>query len=141
MRDMSDIKTPVLCTTTQDPPRLVMHADCTTCGRLNRDAANPRSVVDIAMNHTDGTGHVVVLNGTTDLPCEEWDNPAFATPAPAELPTTEDVLADPTASFWLRNALLAALSRDPVDAANEADVLARLLDERCREILEAKPCR
>jgi hypothetical protein len=118
-----------------------MHADCTTCGRLNRDADNSRLVVDIALDHTDGTGHVVVLNGTTDLPGEEWDTAAFATTAPAELPTIEEVLADPSASFWLRNALLAALSRDPVDAANEADVLARLLDKRCREILEAKPCR
>ena len=29
----------------------------------------------------------------------------------------------------------AALARDPVDAANDAEVLARLLDKRCRKIL------
>lgn len=139
---MSDTKPSCPSTTTvHEPPRLVMHADCTTCGRLNRGEDNPLSVVAIALDHTDGTGHVVVLNGTTDLPSEEWDSPAFATTVPAKLPTIEEVLADPSASFWFRNALLAALSRDPVDAANEADVLARLLDKRCREILEAKPCR
>ena len=58
-----------------------------------------------------------------------------------ELPHTDDlqgieaVLQDPTASFWLRAALRSAMARDPVDAANDADVLARLLDRRCREIL------
>lgn len=133
---MNDAKpSPPSTTTAHELPRLVMHADCPTCGRLNRDEDNPLSVVAIALDHTDGTSHVVVLNGTTDLPGEDWDTPAFATAAAAELPTIEEVLADPSASFWLRNALLAALSRDPIDAANEADVLARLLDKRCREIL------
>jgi hypothetical protein len=124
-----------------EQPRLVLHADCTTCGRLNREEDDPRSVVDIALDHTDGTGHVVVLNGTTDVPGEEWDTPALLANEAAELPTIDQVLADPSASFWLRNALLAALSRDPVDAANDAEVLARLLDRRCREILEEDPCR
>ena len=52
-----------------------------------------------------------------------------------ELPATEEVLRDPAASFWLKNALRSALARDPVDAANDAEVLARLLDRRCRSIL------
>jgi hypothetical protein len=39
------------------------------------------------------------------------------------------VLADPAASFWLKEALVSALDRDPVDAANDAEVLARLLDQ------------
>ena len=47
----------------------------------------------------------------------------------------EQVLSDPAASFWLKDALGSALARDPVDAANDAEVLFRLLDERCREIL------
>jgi hypothetical protein len=132
---------PPSATTAHEPPRLVMHADCTTCGRVNRAEDEPHGVVDIALDHTDGTGHIVVLNGTTDLPDEDWDTPALVATAPVELPTIEEILADPSASFWLRNALLAAVSRDPVDAANDADVLARLLDKRCREILEAKPCR
>jgi hypothetical protein len=126
---------------TPEAPRLVLHADCTTCGRLNREEDNPLSVVDVALDHTDGTGHIVVLNGTTDLPDEEEARaPAMSVGEPP-LPSIEEILADPSASFWLRNALLAALSRDPVDAANDAEVLARLLDRRCREILEASSCR
>jgi len=138
---MNDAKPlPPSTTTVHEPPRLVMHADCTTCGRLNRDDGASSQVVDIALDHTHGTGHVVVLNGTTALPDEEWDTPPSVGTEAVELSTIEEVLADPSASFWLRNALLAALSRDPVDAANDADVLARLLNNRCREILEAKSC-
>lgn len=47
----------------------------------------------------------------------------------------EDVLRDPAASLWLKVALRSALCRDPVDAANDAEVLARLLGRRCEEIL------
>ena len=54
---------------------------------------------------------------------------------PDDLPSIEEVLRDPAASLWLRNALRAALVRDPVDAANDAEVLAQLLDRRCRSIL------
>jgi hypothetical protein len=52
-----------------------------------------------------------------------------------KLPTVEELLSDPSTSFWLRNALTSALLRDPVDAANDAEILARLLDEQCRLIL------
>lgn len=45
-----------------------------------------------------------------------------------ELPEIEAVLEDPAASFWLKDALRSALLRDPVDAANDSEVLARLLD-------------
>lgn len=45
--------------------------------------------------------------------------------------TIEDVLRDFAASQWLKTALRTALDRDPVDAANDAEVLARLLTERC----------
>jgi hypothetical protein len=51
------------------------------------------------------------------------------------LPQIDEVLRDPAASFWLTNALRSALERDPVDATNDAEVLARLLDRRCRKIL------
>ena len=54
---------------------------------------------------------------------------------PADLPSIEEILHDPASSLWLRNALRTALVRDPVDAANDAEVLARLLDRRCRSIL------
>ena len=52
-----------------------------------------------------------------------------------ELPTIEEVLRDSSASFWLKAALRSALALDPVDAANDAEVLARLLDRRCRSML------
>jgi hypothetical protein len=47
----------------------------------------------------------------------------------------EQVICDPAASSWLKKALGAALTRDPVDAANDAEVLARILDRRCRKAL------
>jgi len=50
------------------------------------------------------------------------------------LPTIAEVLQDPAASFWLKDALHSALGRDPVDAANDAEVLAKLLDRICRSI-------
>lgn len=52
------------------------------------------------------------------------------------LPTITQVLADPAASFWIKQTLTSALSRDPVDAANDADLVARLLDKRCREAFD-----
>jgi hypothetical protein len=52
-----------------------------------------------------------------------------------DLPEIEEVLADPAGSFWLKAALRSALSRDPVDAAHDSQVMARLLDRRCRQIL------
>lgn len=55
---------------------------------------------------------------------------------PDDLPSIEQILADPAASGWLKAALHTALSRDPVDAANDAEVLARVLDRWCRQILE-----
>lgn len=51
------------------------------------------------------------------------------------LPEIQQVLLDPAASFWLKNALRSALERDPVDAANDAEVFAQLLDRRCRSML------
>jgi hypothetical protein len=51
------------------------------------------------------------------------------------LPTIDEVLVDPAASLWLKSALRSALSRDPVDAANDSQVLARLLELRCDRFL------
>lgn len=45
------------------------------------------------------------------------------------------VLKDPAASFWLKAALSSALARDPVDVANDAELLYELLAHRCEEIL------
>jgi len=49
------------------------------------------------------------------------------------------VLSNPAASLWLKDALRSALERDRVDAANDAEVLAELLEERCQEILRLGP--
>lgn len=50
-------------------------------------------------------------------------------------PTVQQLLDDPAASSWLKTALQAALRRDPVDAANEAEVLARALAVHAENIL------
>jgi hypothetical protein len=39
-------------------------------------------------------------------------------------------LADPSTTYWLRDALKSALSRDPVDALRDAEELASLLQDR-----------
>ena len=44
-----------------------------------------------------------------------------------DLPSIDEVLADPAASFWLKTALRSALCRDPVDAAHDSEILAQLL--------------
>ncbi len=54
---------------------------------------------------------------------------------PFDLPDIDEVLVDPAASYWLKSVLHSALCRDPVDAANDSEILARLLKERCDRIL------
>jgi hypothetical protein len=52
------------------------------------------------------------------------------------MPTDEEIkriCEDPAVSFWLRNALVSALARDPVDAANDAGVLSWVLDKRAAD--------
>lgn len=51
------------------------------------------------------------------------------------LPTVEELQADPASSYWLKFALQAALGRDPVDAANESELLAAVLAARARRLL------
>jgi hypothetical protein len=48
-----------------------------------------------------------------------------------------DILGDPAASNWLKSALREALMRDPIDAANDAELLARVLLDRATSILSA----
>lgn len=52
-----------------------------------------------------------------------------------EVPSIVELLFDPTSSAWLKLALRSALCRDPVDAANDSQVLARVLAKRCDDIL------
>ena len=54
-----------------------------------------------------------------------------------DLPEIDEVLVDSSASSWLKAALCWALSRDPVDAANDSEILTRLLERRCRKILDS----
>jgi hypothetical protein len=48
----------------------------------------------------------------------------------------EEILDDPAASDWLKGALRTALERDPVDALNDALVLAGALEARLRVVLD-----
>jgi predicted nucleic acid-binding protein len=47
--------------------------------------------------------------------------------------TPERILADESASNWIKNALRVAVTRDPVDAANDAEILASVLRYRAEE--------
>src|SRR5258708_23158154 len=64
----------------QRRPRLVVEAECQTCGPLADDHTNGSSVVQFALSHTAETGHVVILNGTTDIP-EVAEDLSMAGPA------------------------------------------------------------
>lgn len=44
-------------------------------------------------------------------------------------------LDDPAASYWLKQTLLDALKRDPIDAANDAEILQQLLQRRAQTLL------
>jgi hypothetical protein len=51
-----------------------------------------------------------------------------------QIPTTHEVLTDPTASRWLKDSLRSALDRDAVDAVNDAEVLTQILRNRLEAI-------
>ena len=51
------------------------------------------------------------------------------------LPTIEEVIADPGTSFWLKEALQVSLRRDPMDALNDASLLANLLTRHVEQII------
>ena len=44
------------------------------------------------------------------------------------------VLADPSSSYWLRDAIKSAMKRDPLDALRDAETLAEVLRENLAEI-------
>jgi len=48
------------------------------------------------------------------------------------------ILTSPTASYWLRKTLKAALQRDPVDALNDAKTLVKALEKEV-EIVQSMP--
>ena len=47
-----------------------------------------------------------------------------------------ELVQDETHSQWLREALQAALERDPISAANDAELLACLLKQRVMRMME-----
>ncbi len=49
------------------------------------------------------------------------------------------ITEDPASSDWLKNALVEAINRDPVDAAGDAEVLNRILKLRAAAVQRAKP--
>jgi len=49
------------------------------------------------------------------------------------------VTEDPAASYWLKNALIEAINRDPVDAAQDAEVLSRILKLRAEAAIQKGP--
>ena len=54
------------------------------------------------------------------------------------LPQSGAILADPETSEWLKTALQSAAERDPIDALNDALVLAATLEERLRRELDLR---
>ena len=55
---------------------------------------------------------------------------------------TEDMTRafnDPAASSWLKQTMIEAIKRDPVDCANDAEILAALLRGRADAMLRGKP--
>ncbi|MHB8474769.1 MAG: hypothetical protein ACYDBZ_00590 [Steroidobacteraceae bacterium] len=53
-------------------------------------------------------------------------------------PKGQEILADPQASEWLKSALKSATERDPIDALNDALVLAATLEARLRRELDLR---
>jgi len=49
-------------------PRLLIDAFCTVCGEFPGDDLKANLQVPAALRHAADTGHVIVLNGTADLP-------------------------------------------------------------------------
>ena len=56
--------------------------------------------------------------------------------APITEGSIDAMMADSSASTWLKTALRDALERDPVDALNDALALAGILEERLRTTLD-----
>ena len=46
----------------------------------------------------------------------------------------QQILDDPSTSYWLRDALTTSLNRDPVDALNDVDILLEACEKRLADI-------
>jgi predicted lipid carrier protein YhbT len=62
----------------------------------------------------------------------------MSTPSPlaAPSPLVAEVMNDRAASRWLKQSLQEALLRDPVDALNDALLLASVLDAQLRAVFD-----
>ena len=49
--------------------------------------------------------------------------------------TLNEILADPSISYWLKDALKTAYERDPVDALHDAHWLLKMLGERYTQVV------
>jgi hypothetical protein len=63
------------CERKDSPPRLIIEAQCAVCGPLFDQQVEGLLPVRRALRHSSIVGHVVILNGTTDLPEELKDAP------------------------------------------------------------------
>lgn len=59
----------------------------------------------------------------------------------ASAPTADELLCSLSSSTWLKDALRSALSRDPVDAARDAELLALVLSSRADSLLASDAAR
>jgi hypothetical protein len=58
--------------------------------------------------------------------------------ATSPLPKPQEILTDPQVSEWLKWALKSAVERDPIDALNDALLLAATLEDRLRSELDLR---
>jgi hypothetical protein len=66
-------------------------------------------------------------------------NSGIGTNAVKEGMTLKELLANPSVSQWLKDALMTAYDRDPVDAIRDAQSLLKLLGERYTQIVTRSP--
>lgn len=48
----------------------------------------------------------------------------------------EQIIKDPSASYWLKDAIRSTMARDVVDAANDAEVLSAILNAKAENALK-----
>ena len=82
---------------------------------------------DIDRIATNDGSHDTLTADEIDGLCERLN---FVGAEDGPLPSAEDVKNDPATSRWLSAGLATALSRDPVDAVNDAELLHKLLQAR-----------
>ena len=48
--------------------RIIIEAECSSCGPIARNTTADLDIIHNAARHTADTGHIVILNGTVDRP-------------------------------------------------------------------------